>query len=277
MSDYLPPSRQEALKARASAEQLEVIRNELRSQTKEIVRLNEVLTAARVADPAVQVAIAELRPETDRIDGFDGRVADVDPRSGTVLVSCRSTAGIRPGLVLHVFPPGEDRPQFGDRKAMIEVTDVEGPSLVRAAIRRETTRDPILTGDGVATSLWGPGNAPAIMVVGFSDVDDDGRDDRDRLTDLVTKAGGRVVDAVAADTALVVDLGTPQQKAGDDEIPGWSAEEKRRDRALKTAKVYGTRVGSLDTLLDLLGLDAGSFEVGRLPRGRAVGRFPPRR
>jgi hypothetical protein len=277
LSDYLPPARQEAVKARPAAEQLEVIRNELRSQTKEIVRLNEVLAAARVAEPAVQAAIADLRPETDRIDGFDGRVADVDARSGTVLVSCRSTAGIRPGLVLHVFPPDEGRPQFGDRKAMIEVTDVEGPSLVRAAIRRETSRDPILSGDGVATSLWGSGDAPAIMIVGFSDVDNDGRFDQDRLTELVTKAGGRVVDGVAANTALVVDLGTPQRKTGDDEIPGWSAEEKRRDRALKTAKVYGTRVGSLDTLLDLLGLDAGSFEVGRLPRGRAVGRLPPRR
>jgi hypothetical protein len=277
LSDYLPPARQEVIKAKSPAEQLEVVRNELRSQTKEIVRLNEVLSEARVADPAVQTAIAELRPKNDRIEGFDGQVAAVDPRSGTVLVSCRSTAGLRPGLVLHVFSPGQDRPQFGDRKAMIEVTEIEGPSLVRAVIRQETTRDPILTGDGVNSSLWGAGHSPAIMIVGFSDVDDDGRFDQDQLTELVTKAGGRIVDAVAVDTALVVDLGQPQQATGDGEIPGWSAEEKRRDRALKTAKVYGTRVGNLDTLLDMLGLDAGSFEVGRLPRGRAVGRFPPRR
>jgi len=276
--DYLPPARQEALKAaRKPADQLEIIRNELRSQTKEIVRLNEVLSEARVATPAVQEAIAGLRSEDDRIAGFDGRIAAVDAGSGTVLVSCRSTAGIRPGLVLHVFPPGQDRPQFGDRKAMIEVTEVEGPSLVRAVIRRETARDPILAGDGVASSLWGSGTGPAVMIVGFADLDNDGRFDQERLAELVTKSGGRVVEAVAADTALVVDLGPPQLQAGDDEIPGWSTEEKRRDRALKTAKTYGTRVGSLDTLLDLLGLDASSFEVGRLPRGRAVGRFPPRR
>ena len=277
LSDYLPPARQEALKAKPPAEQLEIVKNELRSQSKELARLNVVLTDARVADPAAQAAIADLRKEDDRVEGFDGRVADVDPRSGTVLVSCRSTAGVRPGLVLHVFPPGENRPQFGDRKAMIEVVEVEGPSLMRAVIRRETARDPILTGDGVSSSLWGAGKSPAIMIVGFSDVDNDGRFDQNELATLVTKAGGRVVDAVAADTALVVDLGQPQQAAGDEDIPGWPAERKRRDRALETAKAYGTRVGSLDALLDLLGLDAGSFEVGRLPRGRDAGRFPPRR
>lgn len=277
IGEYLPPARQEGLKEKPAAEQLEVIRNELRNQTREITRLNEVLARARVADPAVQEAIAGMLPADDRIDGFDGRVVDVDPTSATVLVSCRSTAGVRPGLVLHVFPPGEDRAQFGDRKGMVEVIDVEGPSLIRATIRRETTSDPILSGDGVASSLWGPGNSPAIMLVGFSDVDRDGRFDQDRLVQLVTSAGGRIVDAVAADTALVVDLGQPTPISADEEIPGWPAEEKRRDRALKTAKVYGTRVGGLDTLLDMLGLDAGSFEVGRLPRGRETGRFAPRR
>ena len=277
IGEYLPPARQEGLQAKPAAEQLEIIRNELRGQTKEIARLNEVLARARVADPAAQEAIAGVLPADDRIDGFDGRVVDVEPKSGTVLISCRSTAGVRPGLVLHVFPPGEDRAQFGDRKGMLEVIDVEGPSLIRATIRRETARDPILAGDGVASSLWGPGQSPAIMLVGFSDVDRDGRFDQDRLAQLVTSAGGRLVDAVAADTALVVDLGLPSQATNAEEIPGWATEEKRRDRALKTAKVYGTRVGGLDMLLDLLGLDAGSFEVGRLPRGRETGRFPPRR
>jgi len=277
VGDYLPPARQQALAEKKPDEQLDIIRNELRSQTKEIARLNEALTVTRFADPAVQTAIADLQAEDDRIAGFDGRIVDVDARTETALISCRSTAGLRPGLVLHVFPPGDERPQFGDRKAMLEVTQIEGPSLVRAVIRRESTRDPILTGDGVASSLWGPGGAPAIVIVGFSDVDKDGRSDRDRLTGIVSKAGGRIVDAVSPETALVVDLGQPSERASGGEVPGWAAESKRRDRAIKTAKVYGTRVGSLDTLLDMLGLDADAFDVGRLPRGRGDGRFPPRR
>ncbi len=277
VGDYLPPARRTGFTQKDPGGQLEIIRNELRSQAKDITRLNELLAVARMADPVVQEAIAELRPAEDRIAGFDGRVADVDPRSGTVLVSARSTAGIRPGLVLHVFPPDEERPQFGDRKAVLEVTEVEGPNLARAIIRREDTRNPILSGDGVASSLWAPGVSPAIMIVGFADVDEDGRSDHEQLATLVTRAGGRLVDGVAADTALVVDLGQPPAGDGREEVPGWSAEEKRRDRALKTAKMYGTRVGSMDVLLDMLGLDADSFTAGRLPRGRSGGRFPPAR
>jgi len=274
VGEYLPPARRVGLDQKKPEEQLELIRNELRSQSKEITRLNELLSVARIADPAVQEAIAKLQPAADRIDGVDGRVIDVDARSGTVLVSCRSTSGIRPGLVLHVFPPGGQRPQFGDRKAVVEVTAIEGPNLVRAVVRREDSRNPILSGDGVASSLWAPGVSPAIVIVGFTDVDADGRSDAEMLTELVTKAGGRVVEGVGTDTALVVDLGPPP--AGD-EVPGWATEEKRRDRSLKTAKLYGTRVGSLENLLDMLGLDADSFDTARLPRGRTDGRFPARR
>jgi hypothetical protein len=277
VGEYLPPARRSGFETKKPEEQLELIRNELRNQSKEMTRLNELLTVARIADPEVQEAIAKLRPAADRIDGVDGRVADIDARSGTVLVSCRSTGGIRPGLVLHVFPPGGQRPQFGDRKAVIEVTEVEGPNLVRAVIRSEDSRNPILTGDGVASSLWAPGVSPAIMIVGFADIDADGRSDAEALAELVTKAGGRVVDGVATDTAMVVDLGQPVTGENDAAVPGWDNESKRRDRALKTAKLYGTRVGSLDALLDMLGLDADSFAAGRLPRGRSDGRFPARR
>lgn len=277
VGEYLPPARRSGFETKKPEEQLELIRNELRNQSKEMTRLNELLTVARIADPEVQEAIAKLQPAADRIDGVDGRIADVDARSGTVLVSCRSTGGIRPGLVLHVFPPGSQRPQFGDRKAVIEVTEVEGPNLVRAVIRREDSRNPILTGDGVASSLWAPGVSPAIVIVGFADVDADGRSDAEALAELITKAGGRVVDGVATDTAMVVDLGQPATGENDAEVPGWANESKRRDRALKTAKLYGTRVGSLDTLLDMLGLEADSFAAGRLPRSRTDGRFPARR
>lgn len=275
--EFLKPASQEISKGKNPVERVEIIRDEIRSQAAELKRLNEKLSQARVATPAAQQAVANLRPKNDRIDGIDGRVVDVDPRAKTVLVSCRSTAGIRPGLVLHVFPPGEQRPQAGDRKAVIEVTEVEGSNRVRAVIRRENARDPIISGDGVASSLLGAGLSPAIMIVGFADVDNDGRPDLERLTALVSKAGGRVVDAVAADTALVVDLGVPKESAGGDKAPGWAAEEKRRNRAIDTAKSYGTRVGGIEVLLDMLGLEADSFEVGRLPRGREVGRFPPRR
>jgi hypothetical protein len=69
----------------------------------------------------------------------------------------------------------------------------------------------------------------------------------------------------------------PPPAADGSQDPDFAAETKRRDRELKTANLYGTRKGSLDTLLDMLGLDADSFTEARLPRSQSVGRFPARR
>jgi hypothetical protein len=279
--DYMPPTKKPeyraAIEADNSVKQLDLLRFELRGRAKEIADLNALLARLRVADRDLQEAIVAARPADDRIDGFNGRVVSVDPRTGTALVSCRTTAGLRPGLVLHVFPPDDPQPEFGSRKGVVEITEVEGPTLIRAVIRRQSSRDLILAGDGVSSSLWAGGVSPDIVIVGFTDLDYDGRSDFESLRATVEQAGGRIVDAVAPNTALVVDLGQPS--VGDDgrEIPGWAAEAKRRSRNLDSAKTYNIRVTGVDGLLDMLGLDKESFRPGRLPKARAVGGLPARR
>jgi len=245
--DFMPPSRkpefERAIADKNSIKQLDLMLFELRSRAKSIAELNEILARLRVADPKLQEEIIAARPADDRIDGFNGHIVSVDPRLGTALISCRTTAGLRPGLVLHVFKPDDPQPEFGTRKAVVEITDVEGPTLVRAVIRRQVPRNPILSGDGVSSSLW---------------------------------AGGVIVDAVAPNTALVVDLGQPTTGEDGREVPGWPAESRRRTRNLDDAKTFSIRVTGLAGLLDMLGLDGESFRPGRLPKPRAVGRLPGR-
>jgi hypothetical protein len=278
--DFMPPSRkpefQRAITEGDSVKQLDMMRFELRGRARTIQELNALLARLRVADPQLQEAIVAARPADDRIDGFNGHIVSIDPRLGTALISCRTTAGLRPGLILHVFAPDDPRPDFGTRKAVVEITEIEGPTLVRAAIRRQVPRNPILSGDGVSSSLWAGGFTPEIVIVGYADVDADGRSDRESLAAIVEQSGGRIVDAVAPNTSLVVDLGQPA--AGEDgrEVPGWPAESRRRNRTLDDARTYNIRVTGLDGLLDTLGLDAESFRPGRLPRERAVGRLPGR-
>lgn len=280
--DYMPPTRQAEYRAAIEAgdliKQLDLLRFELRGRAKEIDRINGILSRLRVADPELQRTIADARPVNDRIDGFKGHIVSVDPRTETALVSCRTTAGLRPGLVLHVFPPDDPQPEFGTRKGVVEISDIEGPTLVRAVVRREDARNPILSGDGVSSSLWSGGFVPEIVIVGFADVDSDGGTDMAAFKGIVEKAGGKIVDAVAPNTAVVVDLGQPPSAQDGREVPGWPAEAKRRTRNLDSARVYNIRVTGLDGLLDMLGLDQESFRPGRLPkaRGGVVGRLPER-
>jgi hypothetical protein len=190
------------------------------------------------------------------------------------MISCNSTRGMRPGLLLYVYDPADPQPQFGDRKALVEIIGVESPSVARARIRRDSVRSPILGGDGVASSLWTPGQTADVMIVGYVQLDRDGQPDLDTVRSLVEKAGGRVVDAVTPTTAMVVDAGKPRPIAGNDaKVPGWSPkDESLRDREIKTARQLGIRVVALDSLLDMLGVDRQDIETGSLPARLQGGR-----
>jgi hypothetical protein len=279
--DFMPPTRREAfsdaINRNDAIKQLELIRGILREQAQAIERFNLQLAKLRVADPTVQQLIAAATPADDRIDGFDGRVVDIEPRSGTVLVTSKTTGGLRPGLVLHVFDPNDPRPEFGSRKAVVQVTEIESPTLARATILREQNSSPILAGDGVSSSLWSTGIGPAVVIVGFADMDRDGRSDLPRLGDLIRQAGGTVQDGVTSATAMVVDLGSPPGTDIERVVPDWPAEQKRRKQALDAARMFGTKVAGTAVLLDMLGLDADSFDAGRFPRRRSPDRLPASR
>lgn len=277
---FLTPDRQKDFQSKPDPEsQLEVLYAVLRGQAKEIERQNELLAKLRVADAAVQAAVDAATPKDDRIDGFDGRVIAVDEAARTALVSCSSTRGMRPGLLLAVFDPKDPRPQFGTRKGLLEVIAVESPTVARARIRRDSIRSPILGGDGVATSLWAPGETPEIVVVGHVQLDDDAASDLTVLQAAIERAGGRLVDGVTPSAALVVDAGLPKLAAADLKGSGWrgNVDEKRRDREIKAARGLGVRVVAIDEMLELLGMDRADLEGGRLPTRGDDGRSLPRR
>jgi len=261
---FLSANRQKDFTAKEAAkDRLDLIYAELRDRAKVIDEQNRILSSLRVADRGLQETVLAATPKDDRIDGFDGRVISVDERERSVLVSASSTRGIRPGMILHVFQPDDERPQAGDRKGVVEVTSIEGPSLLRATIRRDSNRSPILAGDGVATSLWTAGTAPEVVIVGWVNLDEAGENDRERLVELVKRAGGRVVDSVTPMTAMVVDGGKPPAERGEE---GFEEEARRQARNLKTAEQFGVRVVGIDALLDMLGLSRSALTSNSLPR-----------
>jgi len=276
-AEYMPTAQREPFAAGDAFARLNQIFALLGGNKKSIADLNGMLARLRAADPTVQQLIAAATSSDDRIEGFDGRVVSVDPRGGTVLLRSGSTSGLRPGLLLHVFDPDDPRPEFGARKGVVQLTEVESGTLSRASIVRESTGNPILAGDGVSTSLWSAGTAPEIVIAGFGDLDGDGRSDQARLTDMIRRAGGRLADTVSSSTALVVDLGNPTGTDVERIAPDWPTESKRRDRAIRDAKAYGIRVAGTAELLDRLGLDAESFDAGRFPRQTSRERLPPSR
>lgn len=270
--DYLAPERQTRFQAQPPEERMTTVFEELRDRERSLARQNEVLADLRVADRALQDQVLAATPKDDRIDGFDGRIVAVNEFDRSVLIDVGSTASLPRGLVMNVFDPSDPQPPIGSRKGVIEVIDIEGPSLARARIRKQATRDPLLAGDGIATSLWAPGRALETVFVGFMQVDADAGQDQDTLTRLVQRFGGTVEPAVSPATDMVVDGGLPRiAAAGLDKASGWrAADEKRREKQLAEARRLGIRVVGLDRFLDMMGLDRESFDSTSLagPGGR---------
>jgi hypothetical protein len=248
-------------------ERVRFARRELEERQRQIRDLNETLGRLRVADDKLQRLVRDATPADDRIDGFDGRIVAVNAADSTALVLCPTTAGLRPGLVLFAYDPADPRPEFGARKATLQVVEVESPTLARARILRDTVANPLLSGDGVATSLWSPGEGAEVVIVGFVRLGDDPTGELGALRERIERAGARVVDAVSSRTTIVVDAGPPDTSdinAGT--ARSWrAADENRRKKAIERAQELGLRVTGLAGLLEMLGLDVPTAGAGQRP------------
>lgn len=275
---YLSPDRQQKWPADTEAaggdrddRRVALMLDEMRERGRTIVRLNQIIAQLRVADPALQTTVLAATPKDDRVDGFDGRVLSVNELDRTVLVSCGRTTGLRAGLKFDVFNPVDPRPQLDSRKAVVEVVAIESDSLVRCRVRQDSTRDPIIPGDVVATSLWSPDTPLEVVVVGLVQLGGDAEADRKRLEQLVERIGGTVEDSVTPSTTIVVDAGVPQVKGVDAEgqvasRKVWTAKQKeKRVSQLEAAKQLGIKVMAIEPFLGLLGLQVESVRDTRLP------------
>ena len=265
------PADSEAADGDRDERRVAVLLDEMRDRERTIVRLNQIIAQLRVADPALQTTVLAATPKDDRIDEFDGRILSVNELDRTVLVSVGRTTGLRAGLQLNVYAPTDPQPQIGSKKAVVEVVAIESDSLVRCRVRKDSTRDPIIPGDVVATSLWSPGTPLEVVIVGITQFGGEPEADRTRLEQLVERVGGTVADTVSPSTTMVVDAGVPQSKGIDAEgqvasRKFWSAKQKeRRVSQMKAAEQMGIKVTAIEPFLDMLGLQVESVRANRLP------------
>ena len=251
--------------ADTAAAQVAMLLDELKLRDEVVRRQNEVLGAMRIADPSLQDAILAATPADDRIDGFDGRIVLVNELEQSVLISFPRTIGIRPGMLFFVYTPGDQLPMVAEKKGILEIVAVESGTTARGRVLNTSTRDPILLGDGVATSLWSPLRPLEVVVVGHVQLDRDSAADTDRLEALIASVGGRVAETVSHSTSLVVDAGEPRQLGEVGGRDDWTNQDKaRRLQNLTQAAKLGVKVVRIDGFLELFGLEQNYFEADYL-------------
>ncbi|MBC8350510.1 MAG: hypothetical protein H8E66_00895 [Planctomycetes bacterium] len=226
-----------------------------------------------------KATITELRDEP--FEAPDGRIAWVNQASRTVWINLGMADGLRRQTTFSVYDheamnvaPGsagnrrtneeDSKRKVDDRKGMIEVTRIIDQHLAEARIVDDYTADPILPGDQIFSPAWKPGRKVRFALVGFMDIDGDGRSDRDLVRNIVTMGGGHIDAEVhddgvsegelSANTRYLV-RGTPRD--------GSDTKVLTADgNLIGAAEDLGVQEINLHMLLDLMGYKAEIRTIG---------------
>ena len=165
------------------------LEQEKESREKERKDLNN-----KISEYAVRIDI--LKDKIDNIEKLsfesaDGVIRRVEPSSGTVWINLGEADYLKPRMTFSVYAKenlGVGRGKE-DIKGKIEVTRILGPHMAEAKVIEEDLYRPMVSEDLIYTPIWSPGLIEKISVVGFIDLDGDGRSDREQFHQMMAVAG----------------------------------------------------------------------------------------
>jgi hypothetical protein len=230
---------------------LEDERNQAKTQQKSTYdRLLKTQAELGMTREKLQRVQAELwkidAPPDSNVPAYkpDGQIMAVE--NNIIQLNIGTDEQVYRGQTFAVYDKGMPIPPSGRGKAEIQVYDVEKNVSLARVIRSEKRR-PIVAEDIVANLVWDSERTNVFVVAGEFDLDGDRAVDLDapqKITELIEKWGGRVVDNVSPQTDYLV-LGTrppvpaqptPEQTVADPlAMERYDAAVKRRDR-YNTAK-----------------------------------------
>ena len=142
-----------------------------------------VRTLNEVKNESFQSVQGEITEVVSRNDGQD-----------EVWINLGRADGLRAGVTFVVVDSDATQASSSKKKATIEVLEVIAgtPHLSRAKVLPDRVFVPVLRGDKIYSPFWQPGSSVQIALVGKMDIDGDGRDDRDRLVNLIEQNGCQV-------------------------------------------------------------------------------------
>ena len=169
----------------------------------ERAKLAGQITALQREAEELRTLNARFAEQRTLLEGEDfqapqGEVAQVAVDGRTVYIDLGRQDGLRSGIRFSVIDPDQTRMSEAVPKARIEVLDVQ-QSIARARVLEDTTADPIVEGDLIYSPAWQPGRSVQFALVGKMDINNDGRDDRELVKELIRQSGGEIVEEVLPD------------------------------------------------------------------------------
>ena len=155
-------------------------------------------TAQRLSNQEEKNLVAQLkaRPKSERFEIPDGKITAVNEATGIVWINIGSRDRLKPLTSFSVYPATQLGVMRGpgDIKAKIEVIKILDGQFAQCRIIEDSINDPILIGDQIYSPLWQRGIQVHFALIGFFDIDGDGKSDRDKVKNIIRSAGG-IIDA----------------------------------------------------------------------------------
>lgn len=253
------------------------------THAEELAKINAAKTAVETANAKLERQVEKLREGLPEVDQFaqpsDGRVTWVNQRYGKVWIDLGSSDGLRPQVTFSVAAEGNADAEKAEKKGTIEVIRVLDAHMAEAQITSDDPKNPILTGDRIYSQVWDRGRTVGFAIAGDIDLDKDGKDDLERLKNIITANSGRVDAAPDATGALTGDLKIDTRYLVLGEYP---AGTQKRDEALRAswttvsddAERLGIETIPLDEFIKLMGWRVDNRSVALDSTSRAAD-FPP--
>lgn len=168
----------------------------------------EAETSQRINDLRAQVRkTAEELQEIKKVsfEHPDGMVVQTSRDKRKVYINLGSSDKLPTRMTFSVYKKdhsGVARTQ-DDIKGKIEITRIIDSHMAEARVVDANLFLPITAGDPIYTPLWSPGRTEKMAIVGFIDLDGDGRSDREDLRELIKAAGASVVAEIQDDGTTV--------------------------------------------------------------------------
>ncbi|WP_428303752.1 hypothetical protein [Lacipirellula sp.] len=144
--------------------------------------------------------ITKLQEGLPKVDAFaqpaDGRITWVNQRHGKVWIDLGSDDGLRPQVTFSVAGEGNADAEAAAKKGSIEITRIIDGHMAEAQITSDDPKNPILTGDRIFSQVWDRGRTVGFAIAGEIDLDKDGKDDLQKLKNIIAASNGRVDAAI---------------------------------------------------------------------------------
>jgi hypothetical protein len=165
----------DALKADSQA-QLAKAQGQVDAANKDVARIKDELKKYYHLDPS----------------SSGGAITWINQRENMAYLNLGWDDGLHRRITFSVFPQGTTDVAKATAKGKIEVVNVTGPHLAEARIIDNPPNNPLLPGDMVHTEGWHPGQHEHFAIAGMVDIDATGRDQTDKLVNLIQANGGYV-------------------------------------------------------------------------------------